>query len=147
MSSGIRSTFCYAPTTRVQQWDPQLTLNPDILPSWAVDQAQELIKNGPYGNGRVSVGLAFDALFLPKETVTDLYQKCRRAGAKVFTTHYVRGAIFGITANPLLPHSLIPIPILHHHLIIDPNQLTIYTQNKKQKANTPSSTCSKTTPS
>ncbi|KAK1247436.1 hypothetical protein MKX07_002345 [Trichoderma sp. CBMAI-0711] len=120
VSSGIRSTFCYAPSTRVQQWDPHLTLNPDILPSWAVDQAQELIKNGPYGNGRVSIGLAFDALFLPKETVTDLYQKCRRAGAKVFTTHYVRGAIFG-------QHSI--VDMLENHALLAPDILLSHANN------------------
>lgn len=70
-------------------------MDTDFLPSWAVEQVEELIKAGPYGDGRVSVGLAFDALFLPKETVADLYQRCRQAGAKVITTHYCRGAIFG----------------------------------------------------
>ncbi|KAL7804958.1 Metallo-dependent hydrolase [Trichoderma aethiopicum] len=118
ISSGIRSTFCYAPTTRVQQWDPELTLNPDILPPWAVDQAEELISNGPYGeNGRVRIGLAFDALFLPKETVTDLFQRCRRAGAKVITTHYVRGAIFGqhSIVDTLEAHSLLAPDILLSH--------------------------------
>lgn len=94
-SSGIRSTFCYAPTTRVKQWEPEITVDTDFLPSWAVEQVEELIKAGTYGDGRVSVGLAFDALFLPKETVADLYQRCRQAGAKVITTHYCRGAIFG----------------------------------------------------
>lgn len=41
------------------------------------------------------MGLAFDALFLPTEIVADLYKRVRQAGAKVTTTHYVRGAIFG----------------------------------------------------
>ncbi|EHK25605.1 uncharacterized protein TRIVIDRAFT_167858 [Trichoderma virens Gv29-8] len=90
-SSGIRSTFCYAPTTRVKEWEPEITVNTEFLPSWAVEQVEQLIKAGPYGDGRVSVGLAFDALFLPKEIVTDLYQRCRQAGAKVITTHYCRG--------------------------------------------------------
>ncbi|KAL6864020.1 Metallo-dependent hydrolase [Trichoderma novae-zelandiae] len=120
VSSGIRSTFCYAPTTRVQQWDPELTLNPDILPSWAVDQAEELIRNGPYGNGRVHVGLAFDALFLPKDIVTDLYQRCRQAGAKVLTTHYVRGAIFG-------QHSI--VDMLENHSLLGPDILLSHATN------------------
>ncbi|RFU78679.1 hypothetical protein TARUN_3526, partial [Trichoderma arundinaceum] len=95
VSSGIRSTFCYAPTARVKEWEPEISMSPEFLPSWAVDQVEELIKAGPYGNGRVNVGLAFDALFLPKETVTDLYKRVREAGAKVITTHYCRGAVFG----------------------------------------------------
>ncbi|KAL7795965.1 hypothetical protein V8C37DRAFT_372667 [Trichoderma ceciliae] len=94
-SSGIRSTFCYAPTSRVNEWEPEISMNPEVLPNWAVEQAEELIKAGPYGDGRVNVGLAFDGLFLPKETVTDLYKRVRQAGAKVITTHYCRGAVFG----------------------------------------------------
>ncbi|KAL6904997.1 hypothetical protein GGI43DRAFT_297736 [Trichoderma evansii] len=94
-SSGIRSTFCYAPTARVKEWEPELSMNTDFLPGWAVEQVEELIKAGPYGDGRVSVGLAFDALFLPTEIVAGLYKRVRDAGAKVITTHYVRGAVFG----------------------------------------------------
>ncbi|EHK39606.1 uncharacterized protein TrAtP1_006897 [Trichoderma atroviride] len=95
VSSGIRSHFCYALMNKVTQWEPELTMNTDFLPSWAVEQVEELIKAGPYGNGRVNVGLAFDALFLPTEIVADLYKRVRQAGAKVITTHYVRNAVFG----------------------------------------------------
>lgn len=70
-------------------------MDPDFLPSWAVEQVEELIKAGPYGNGRVRVGLAFDAWFLPKDVVKDLYTRVRQAGAKLITTHYARGAVFG----------------------------------------------------
>ncbi|KAM0453461.1 hypothetical protein ACHAPV_006243 [Trichoderma viride] len=95
VSSGIRSHFCYAPMNKVTQWEPELLTDTDFLPSWAVEQVEELIKAGPYGNGRVNVGLAFDALFLPTEIVADLYKRVRQAGAKVITTHYVRNAVFG----------------------------------------------------
>ncbi|TFB06897.1 5-methylthioadenosine/S-adenosylhomocysteine deaminase [Trichoderma ghanense] len=140
ISSGIRSTFCYAPTTRVQQWDPELTLNPDILPSWAVDQAEELIKDGPYGDGRVNVGLAFDALFLPKETVTDLYQRCRRAGAKVMTTHYTRGAIFGQTSIVDMLESLsllAPDILLSHATNLTPLDAQKLSASKASISSTP----------
>lgn len=80
-------------------------MNADFLPSWAVEQVEELIKAGPYGNGRVNVGLAFDALFLPTEVVADLYKRVRQAGAKVITTHYVRNAIFGKLFDPSIIHS------------------------------------------
>ncbi|KAH6604618.1 hypothetical protein Trco_006325 [Trichoderma cornu-damae] len=94
-SSGIRSTFCYAPTPRFNEWEPELSLDPEMVPGWAVEQVEQLIKDGPYGDGRVTVGLAFDALFLPKDVVADLYARVRRAGAKVITTHYVRGPVLG----------------------------------------------------
>ncbi|KAL7933324.1 hypothetical protein V8C35DRAFT_328005 [Trichoderma chlorosporum] len=116
-SSGIRSTFCYAPTMRVKEWEPQLTVDTEFLPSWAVEQVEELIKEGPYGDGRVSVGLAFDALFLPKEIVADLYQRCRQAGAKVITTHYSRGAVFGQNSivDMLEGHGVLGSDILLSH--------------------------------
>jgi hypothetical protein len=87
---------------KVTQWDPELTMDTDFLPSWAVEQAEELIKAGPYGNGRVNVGLAFDALFLPTEVVADLYKRVRQAGAKVITTHYVRNAVFGMFLSSII---------------------------------------------
>jgi hypothetical protein len=80
---------------KVIKWEPELTANTDFLPNWAVEQVEELIKAGPYGDGRVNVGLAFDAVFLPTEIVADLYKRVRQAGVKVITTHYVRNAIFG----------------------------------------------------
>ncbi|KAJ4863171.1 amidohydrolase family domain-containing protein [Trichoderma breve] len=105
-SSGIRSTFCYAPTTRVKQWEPEITVDTDFLPRWAVEQVEELIKAGPYGGGR--------------ETVTDLYQRCRQAGAKVITTHYCRGAIFG-------QHSI--VDMLEGHGVLGPDILLSHATN------------------
>ncbi|KAM0249498.1 hypothetical protein ACHAQJ_009046 [Trichoderma viride] len=116
-SSGIRSTFCYTPTSRVKEWEPELSVNPEFLPSWAVEQVEELIKAGPYGDGRVNVGLAFDALFLPTEIVADLYKRVRQAGAKVITSHYCRGAIFGqqSVVDMLEGHGLLGPDILLAH--------------------------------
>jgi hypothetical protein len=58
-------------------------------------QVEELTSAAPFGDGRVHLGLAFDAYFLPKEIVVDLFERARRAGAKLITSHYVRGAILG----------------------------------------------------
>ncbi|KAL7901625.1 hypothetical protein HDV63DRAFT_404819 [Trichoderma sp. SZMC 28014] len=112
VSSGIRSHFCYALMNRVTDWEPELLMNTDFLPSWAVEQVEELIKAGPYGNGRVNIGLAFDAVFLPTELVADLYKRVRQAGAKVITTHYARNAIFG-------QHSL--VDVLDGHGVLGPD--------------------------
>lgn len=66
-----------------------------MLPSWALGQLEQLAKDGPFANGRVNIGLAFDAFFLPKKAVVDLYERSRQAGTKLITSHYARGAVFG----------------------------------------------------
>ncbi|KAI7975967.1 hypothetical protein EIK77_007293 [Talaromyces pinophilus] len=97
-SSGIRSIFGYSFGSRVQSCVPSLTIDPCITPEWAVDQAVHLAETGPFGNGRVQVGLAFDAFFLPKDVIVDLFRRCRRAGTKLITSHYARGAVLGQTS-------------------------------------------------
>lgn len=74
---------------------PNLTIDPCIAPEWAIDQAVQLAETAPFGNGRVQVGLAFDAFFLPKDVIVDVFRRCRRAGTKLITSHYVRGAVLG----------------------------------------------------
>lgn len=76
-------------------------MNPNFLPDWAVQQIEELTRAGPYGDGLVQMGLAFDAVFLPKQDVVNLYERCRQAGTKLITTHYARGAIFGLSIQSL----------------------------------------------
>ncbi|KAH8812267.1 hypothetical protein F5884DRAFT_784915 [Xylogone sp. PMI_703] len=94
-SSGIRSIFCYTPTARVKSWKPSVTFEESLLPDWVMKQLEELSKASPFGDGRVHLGLAFDAVYLPKELVVDLFERCRRAGIKLITSHYARGAVLG----------------------------------------------------
>ncbi|QKX57110.1 uncharacterized protein TRUGW13939_04218 [Talaromyces rugulosus] len=94
VSSGIRSVFCYAPVSRVTGWQP-LAFDWEMLPDWLVNQLEELARAGPYGEGRVNIGLGFDALYIPKESVVSLFERARAAGVKLITMHYARGPIFG----------------------------------------------------
>lgn len=82
--------FCYAPTTRVESWKPDLTVSGSLLDSWVVKNFDQLGAMFPFGEGRVQLGLAFDGLMLPREQVVSLYQKARKLGAKVITSHHVR---------------------------------------------------------
>ena len=54
---------------------------------------EQLAANGPFANGRVQLGFAFDGLFLPKEVVVPLFKKVKSLGIKVITTHYCRNAV------------------------------------------------------
>ncbi|PYI31743.1 Metallo-dependent hydrolase [Aspergillus indologenus CBS 114.80] len=90
-SSGIRSIFCYTPTSTVKTWEPEIEMHTNLLDDWVLQQLEELAAAAPFGDGRVQLGLAFDGFMLPKEMVVALYDRARRAGVKVITTHYVRG--------------------------------------------------------
>lgn len=92
MSSGVRSVFCYCPTARLESWKP-FKFGNDPFPKWMRDQLDELAANGPFGNGRVSIGFAFDNLFLPKDELVDIFEHVKALGIKVITTHYVRNTI------------------------------------------------------
>lgn len=65
------------------------------VPDWTAKQLADLAANQPFGNGRVRLGVAFDAWYLPKDDVISLFENARGLGVKLFTTHYVRNPIFG----------------------------------------------------
>ncbi|KAF8189549.1 hypothetical protein K438DRAFT_1907333 [Mycena galopus ATCC 62051] len=103
VASGIRSYFCYCPIPQA----PVTSLAPFELGSnagdWATKQLAELAANQPFGEGRVRLGVAFDAYYLPKDVVVSLFEHARELGVKLFTSHYLRNpAIFG-------PHSFVDI--------------------------------------
>ncbi|KAG2417508.1 hypothetical protein HFD88_008727 [Aspergillus terreus] len=91
VASGIRSVFCYTPTTKLKAWKPEFVPADDMLGDWVLQQLDDLASRAPWGDGRVQLGLAFDGFFLPKDAVVGLYQRARKAGIEVITTHYVRG--------------------------------------------------------
>lgn len=69
---------------------------PSFMPEWAQSQLVELAAKQPFGHGRVSLGLAFDGYFLPKDEVVALFEQVRGPlGLKLITSHYVRNTFFG----------------------------------------------------
>lgn len=72
-------------------------MSQNILPDWVMNTLVELAKNAPFGDGRVSLGFAFDGLFLPKEIVVDLFNKVKSLGIKLITIHYAPNAVFGMS--------------------------------------------------
>ncbi|KAJ7286561.1 hypothetical protein C8J57DRAFT_1446955 [Mycena rebaudengoi] len=104
VASGIRSFFCYCPTSRITSWSP-LQMDPSLIPDWVLTQFAELAAKQPFGDGRVHLGLAFDAYFLPKDVVVALFENARKMGVKLITSHYVRNAIAGSTSTVALLES------------------------------------------
>jgi hypothetical protein len=90
-SSGLRSFFCYTPIWRIKRWgsDGPVEYDKDLLPEWWFSTLKTLAKAAPFGDGRVMLGLGFDDFKLPRETVQDLWTRCRSLGINLFTTHYV----------------------------------------------------------
>jgi hypothetical protein len=70
-------------------------MDPSLIPDWVLTQFAELAAKQPFGDGRVHLGLAFDAYFLPKDVVVALFENARKMGVKLITSHYVRNAIAG----------------------------------------------------
>ncbi|KAL6416308.1 hypothetical protein AUP68_00525 [Ilyonectria robusta] len=94
-SSGLRCIYGYCPTPRVASWSP-FTLDQDVLAPWVMKSLEDLAKRAPFGDGRVTMGLAFDLWFLPPSIIQDVFQRAREAGVKLTTTHTVRNAQTGM---------------------------------------------------
>ncbi|KAL3453559.1 hypothetical protein BJX65DRAFT_126505 [Aspergillus insuetus] len=94
-SSGLRTFFCYTPICRIKKWSSGEAVEYDekLLPDWWFSTLESLANAAPFGNGRVKLGLGFDAFNLPEEVVQDLWARCRSLGIKLFTTHYVANSM------------------------------------------------------
>lgn len=99
LSSGLRSIYGYCFNIRVASWAP-FTTNPDFIAPWALETLRDLSKKNPLGDGRVSLGVAFDAWFLPKERISALFDDIKQMGIKYLTTHNSPGRP-GKTGFPL----------------------------------------------
>ncbi|KAJ7453209.1 hypothetical protein FB451DRAFT_1100564 [Mycena latifolia] len=120
VASGIRSYFCYCPVSsaRAASWAPfQFEPPADSVPEWAVNQLAELAAGQPFGDGRVRLGVGFDAYYFPQHVVVSLFEAARSLGVKLFTSHYVRNALMGqhSLVNLLDSYGLLKDDILLSH--------------------------------
>ena len=110
VTSGLRSIFCYCTTMRISCWGP-MEMNMNYLEPWMFEQLAKLGSQAPFGpGGRVQLGLAFDGWFLPKEMISDVFQRAKDAGVKLVTTHFGRGPSF-------MKDSL--IELMHNYGLLD----------------------------
>ena len=61
-----------------------------------MDAMEALAAKAPFGDGRVTLGFAFDGFFLPREVIVPLFEKVKSLGINTWTTHYGRNAIQGM---------------------------------------------------
>ncbi|KAI9040027.1 Metallo-dependent hydrolase [Aspergillus affinis] len=144
ISSGLRSVFAYCPTPRIATWKPEFTLDRDFLPPWVMETFEKLAELNPLGpNGRVSLGFAFDGLFLPGPMLKSLYSKVREAGARLITSHSVYGAQFGArnqtsAAETLDKNGLLgPDNLLSHNNNPTSQDARLVTENQVKISSTP----------
>jgi hypothetical protein len=74
-------------------------MSQNMLPDWVMNTLVELASSAPFGDGRVSLGFAFDGLFLPKEIVIDLFNKVKSLGIKLITAHSCPHPLFGMSPS------------------------------------------------
>ncbi|KAF2791734.1 Metallo-dependent hydrolase [Melanomma pulvis-pyrius CBS 109.77] len=116
-SSGIRSVFCYVPIMRVKHFNP-LTYHPNPMEDWVMQTFSELAKQGPWGQGRVTLGFGFDFWFLPTPFVKGIFAQVKEAGVKTFTTHSVSIPQMGGGWPGGLPQMLTDLDLLDERVIL-----------------------------
>ncbi|OGM39566.1 hypothetical protein ABOM_011786 [Aspergillus bombycis] len=129
VSSGIRSVFCYTPIHRIREWSSTVEFDHEFLPEWWHQTLESLAAVAPFGDGRVSLGLAVD-FNIPHDTVIALWQKAQALGIKLLTTHYVAGlmpnAIQLLSSASQLTSRVL---ISHGNGISEPDALTLKSQD------------------
>ncbi|KAK4941642.1 hypothetical protein LTR10_018520 [Elasticomyces elasticus] len=138
-TSGLRSVYGYCFNIRVDSWSP-LTANPSFIAPWAVNTLEKLSREAPFGDGRVTLGLAFDGWFLPKEVLVPLFDQISKMGIKHITTHHmppppgVPSSVETMEAYGLLTSSV----LLSHANMLSPNDISLIKKRKAHISSTPS---------
>jgi cytosine/adenosine deaminase-related metal-dependent hydrolase len=110
-SSGIRCVFGYTAMMRVKGFNP-FSFHPNPFEDWVMQTFNELAENGPFGDGRVTLGFAFDLFFLPPEMVKGLFAQVKQKGVKTITCHG------GVSADSSVIQSLDNLDLLDEHIVI-----------------------------
>jgi cytosine/adenosine deaminase-related metal-dependent hydrolase len=110
-TSGIRSVFCYTPLMLAKEFNP-LTFRPNPFEDWVMQTFDKLADHGPFGDGRVTLGFAFDLFFLPADMVKGLFAHVKSKGVKTITVHGV-----GSLGRPVV-QVLNELDLLDEHIIV-----------------------------
>ena len=123
VSSCLRSVFCYAPTAQLRSWNP-VELEPPSLDGWVAETMETVAKGSPYAQGRVTIGLAFDWWFLPKERTLAFFEKAKNVGIRTVTGHYFRNAQASLDPLP---------PLIDSFGLLDENFILSHCNGMDQK--------------
>ncbi|CRG83414.1 hypothetical protein PISL3812_00765 [Talaromyces islandicus] len=145
VASGIRSVFCYGATPlRAAEWT---STNFEVdksgaLPAWILDQLEGFAQRAPFGgDGRVTLGFFFDSYFLPQDVIVSVFERVRKMGIKMITSHFRHWAVSeGQSKIPefLQSASLLgPDILLSHGNGATPSQASLLTSAGAYIASTP----------
>ncbi|KAJ8091869.1 hypothetical protein AAF712_010563 [Marasmius tenuissimus] len=149
VTSGIRSLYCFTPTTRVKSWKPLVLEDHNILEPWLLSDFSTLVEKAPFGpNGRVQLGLGFDFWHLPVDVAKPLFDIALKGGVKLVTGHMVGGGIwpFGEFPQSLEKFGLFPLGngtekpfriLLSHATEITKEQVDVFVENDVYIVSTP----------
>jgi cytosine/adenosine deaminase-related metal-dependent hydrolase len=93
VASGVRGVFCSTPTARVKQWQPELQMEEEQVPSWFMPALNDIANQRPLGNGRISLGLGFDSYTVPHEEVESIFSQARQSSLHLITSHHFHGQV------------------------------------------------------
>ncbi|KAJ9603640.1 hypothetical protein H2200_011826 [Cladophialophora chaetospira] len=141
VASGLRSIYGYCFNGRVDSWSP-FSLNPSFIAPFALDALKRLASSAPFGNGRITLGVAFDGWFLPKDMIVSLFQNIKTLGIRHVTTHNSSSPPGRPTSietmhscGVLTPDSTV---ILAHANNLAPNDIKLVKENGAYLSSTPS---------
>lgn len=91
-TSGIRSNFCLTLVPPIKRWDAEVfELESDPTPPWFFDTLSQLRRIiDEEKSGKVRLGLAFDSYGLPDTRILDVFDRARRNGVDLITSHWRR---------------------------------------------------------
>lgn len=85
---------------RTTSWDP-FTVDPNALGGHVMPTLDELAKASPFGDGRVTLGFAFDGFqHLPQQYLDMLMAKLASLKISLITFHYLFGPVMGNMSIP-----------------------------------------------
>ncbi|KAJ4292582.1 hypothetical protein N0V90_009245 [Kalmusia sp. IMI 367209] len=85
-SSGVRAVYCYNPMVRPKSLTP-LHMHENPLEDWVMQTFSTLVDQAPFGNGRVTMGFAYDMWFLPKEMTQAVFDQVKEKDIRTVTCH------------------------------------------------------------
>ncbi|GKU06671.1 hypothetical protein FLAG1_09062 [Fusarium langsethiae] len=87
--SGIRGVFAYAETfLNLAKWDAESCIpRATSISDTYIEHIESLAHRGPFADGRVILGVAFDNYHLPQNEIEKLFHMAIDAGVKIITSH------------------------------------------------------------
>jgi cytosine/adenosine deaminase-related metal-dependent hydrolase len=85
-SSGIRAVYCYDPSVRPKSFAP-LEMYENPLEEWIMQTFAALADQAPFGDGRVTLGFAYDLWFLPAEVTRGVLDVVEAKNIRTITAH------------------------------------------------------------